>query len=610
MSFSDEIIKSISNKIALVEYDLPVEVDEFSNYEAGIWYKKITPGVVTISGSDGLTGYYTDQNTYDYKNIASLKIGAIDYIKVTSLSQLRSQNESFYYDQATTMIYFHFTDFEWPLDKVVLAGAVQGFLKEIGESAYYNNIYYEPRVKNIPGLSQKKDPLFFGVLAFQSGSISFINNDGFFDNIIDLSLYRQPCRVKFGFTGIDYSEFENIFSGYVERYALTFDDFSLSAQDIRKNLSRSIPVRTFQSSEFPDIDEDNINKPKPLAYGSVKNAPVICVNENESSPTNYEFLIMDTTDYSISSVSNVYVDNELLGGAHWSVDLDTGILSIASAQVEDNLEDVSCDFVGASETNGIAIIQDLMLKYADLQFISSNFSITQWNTAKADSRDIGLYIDKDIKVIKQIEEICKSIDCIFYVTPDGKYSAKIFDADRTPRKTIESYEWISDPKITIDESRFLSSVKILYNQDYAKGTYTEYLNDNYENEVLRRYKAYNQKEIKTLLATESDAMAISETVMALSKEVKEIATRTVKMQHYDLEIGDFIIASPDTRYGEADNLRIYEIISKNIDFNNFTITLEMRYVKDYEVVETVYSQGYLYYDDLYFDRLYGTTRRD
>jgi len=114
----------VSKKIVLLEIDLPIKESQANdiliNYEAGLWYNKLTPGAVYVTGSDGQIGYYENQNEDDYKDVTAVKVDGIDYVKVLSLAELRVQQESFYYDKDTTELYFHFADWRQPLDSNII----------------------------------------------------------------------------------------------------------------------------------------------------------------------------------------------------------------------------------------------------------------------------------------------------------------------------------------------------------------------------------------------------------------------------------------------------------------------------------------------------------
>jgi hypothetical protein len=194
------------------------------------------------------------------------------------------------------------------------------------------------------------------------------------------------------------------------------------------------------------------------------------------------------------------------------------------------------------------------------------------------------------------------------VKDNGKYTARLYNADRAYVKRIYADEWIGDPTSAIDESKFLSSFTVKYNQHLDAGTWNQYVNKTYEAAIAAKYKSYQADAKETILTEDSDAIAKTEKTMELFGEITKTIKRRTKMQNVDLEIGDFVIASPETRVGRVEQLAYHEIMAATKNLNDFVIDLTMRYVKQYvEPEEIGYQQGYLMDQKLWGDKLYGAT---
>ncbi len=597
MSFTTFKNKPISKKIILAEFDIPIEGDVLINYEAGIWHMTLTPGVVTIEGESGEIGYYENQNEIDYLDISSLKVDDDDFVKVYNFANLRTQEGSFYYEKLTTKLYIHFYDFDYPLNKIIIPGVVYGFCDKVDriKGAYYNDTYYEPRIESVPSINKSKDPLFFGLMRFEGGNVVLNNKDGYFDKFKDANMYRQAARIKFGFEGLDYDEYRTVYTGYIEKYNWNFKKFTVALQDIRKGLSRSLPVNFITKTDYPNLSDSNNHAPKPLIYGKVYNVPLMCLNEEDGSATNYEFLIMDTEYHNVTQVHNVYIDGELLDPANYSVNAATGILTIASTYVSDALSSVTADVTGANIKNALAVVRDILHKYDARAFITPNFNTAEWNLAEADARNIGIFINEDKEIQEIIEDCCKASDVQVIVQDDGKYTARMYYEDRTPVQTIHADEWLGEPQVQTDETKFLSSCVVKYAKNYDDDSYLQYRNTAYEQEVLKRYKSYQGKTFETILADEAGAIAKSEVVMQLSKKITDIVKRKVKTQHIDLEIMDMIIASPATRPEGEETKGVWEVIGINKILSRGELELSTRFVKNYIPFPLPeYSTGYIY----------------
>jgi hypothetical protein len=616
MSFDTFKNQTVSKKIVVLEIDIPMKAEQnltrLINFEPGIWFTTLTPEyIIVIEG--GVISLVLNPNPDDGYDIGSIKVAGVDYVHVTTFADLRLQEESYLYDLITTKLYIHFLNFhqpvsEWAISRI-LVGQTTGYCDKIDSvnGAYFDGRYFEPRIKSIPAISKSKDPAFFGLLKFQGGNASANNEDGHFDKFKDANIFRQPARLKLGFDTLEYSEYWQGPGYYIENYTRDFKQFTLKLQDVRKSLSMPIPPNVFTKAAYPYIDDDNVGKPKPILYWKKRNIPLICLNPNESTST-YQFFICDTEHHDVTAVTNIYVDKVLLAPANYSVNLATGIVSISTTYCGDNLDAVTGDITGANISNSLAVIKDLMYNYGNITFIPTNYDTREWNIAQANGREVGLYLREQAELSKAIEKCCDASDTLMFSKDGGKYSARNYDENRTPTRQIYFDEWMDDPQISIDWSKFLSSVRIDFDKDETESKFTSYLNTAYEDEVFNRYKGKEFKAIETILATEAGAIAKSETLMKLSKFIPEVVKRKVKTQHIDIEIMDFIIASPHTRVGQTEQLGVWEIIGITKNLTKAEIELTMRWVKTYiEPAELDYQQGELWGLNLFGDYLHSET---
>ena len=148
MSFLTKIKNPQLDIIILFEVDLPLDNKIWINEGGGIWKCNLIPGDITITGSDGLVGFYGTKNKLFYF-IQSMKVNTISFTKVSTYANLISQNKSFMYSGST--IHVHFDNFDPPdVFSSILLGSVMGYCDRIdpANDGYYNNIYYEPIIKS------------------------------------------------------------------------------------------------------------------------------------------------------------------------------------------------------------------------------------------------------------------------------------------------------------------------------------------------------------------------------------------------------------------------------------------------------------------------------
>jgi hypothetical protein len=576
--------------ITLFEYDRPVDMtSDLLNYSAGIWQYTLTPGDITVTDDNSNTGYYSYNNLVFY-NVQSVNADGFQLIPVTSIAELYSQDGAFYYDYATTKIYIAFTDYEPPLNKQIYISATVGFAYNTDADMYFNGAYYDPRVSSIFGIKKSKDPLFYGLLKFESGTVKLINEDGELDDWRTRNLYRQATRILVGEAGNTYAQYSKVFTGIIGNDSRTWDSLSVKVEDVRAGLSTPVPYNKFTTTDYPDLSDGNVDKMIPIAYGAIRNAPAFCLNENESgSPATYTFKFCDTEFNNATELTAAYVDKTAVSLSGSTIDLAAGTFTLTAAQVNDQFGDVTCDFTGANITNGVDIIKDLMLNYANTTYISALWDTTETAAAQAISRSTSLYIKDQIKLNKAIEKICIDIDALFFAKDSGLYSIRIYDADRTPVKTIYKDEWIDEPQIDNNSDEFLTSCIIKYNKDQSEDEYYTYEETGYIDDAYAIYKSKQSKTIETGLTTESAAILKAQTIMDRSKLVQDIVKRSTKFQNYDLEIMDFVICDPRCRVTGTEVPAVWEVIGINKDLTNFEIQLTLQYIKTYTPVVTTYS---------------------
>jgi hypothetical protein len=606
MTFVTEQVKPSSWKIILVELDIPFESAFLINYEAGIWFREMSRLIARTSSFTLFGTYASDNPTNQIYQIESARVGNIPYQKVTSLANLRITNKSFYYDIATTNIYFHFDNFSRPgLLGEISIGVVTGYAsttKSDGTS-YYNDIYYDPRVKSIPSLSKRKDPTFFGKLQFQGGSIKLDNIDGALDILKDQDIFGQAVRVKFGYDGIAYSEFRQIFQGFIDDISWGRSEFDLKITDIRKNLETPIPKNLFNTTDYPDLDADDKSKPIPIAYGVIRGGKAIFVEETVAS-SKFKFKYMDTEFYSATALTQVYVDG--VGVSADSSDLTTGTF-ILDTSVWSGDGEVTVDFTGANVTDGFDILKDILDKYANMPFIADLFNTTEWTAEETNSRTQGVYIGDRKKIFEIIEEISVSDDALFFVQDDGKLTARIFDSNRTPVKTLESYDWANEPSFSQPSSEFLSSVRIKYSKNHSSGRFKSITDVTAEDEAFARYKKLKERDIETTLVNEADAIAKGGVIMDRSKKVEDTVTRKLYFNHVDLEIMDFIIAD-HSRETETEDWAEYEITGISKQALKGEMSLTMKRIRDFTPSEgNQYQQGNIFIQHVYGYTVPGVT---
>jgi len=577
MTFNTELQKPSSTKITIVEIDSPLSVT-WINYQPGIWQTTLSPGSQLVADDNGNTGYWGGRNS-QYYNIGSLNIGGEIYTEVTSSSLVISTEKSWFYDTDTTIIYVRFDSWNPPAYYATKApGAVIGFTYGIDGNNYFEDVEYIPSVKSIPNLSKKKDSLFFGLLQYQGGSISFKNEDGYFDDFATRDLYGQPVRIRLSFAGLPYNESLLVYSGRVEDFTHDFNTFKLQIADVRKLLSRKLP--------FNNLSDGT---PKPLIFGSVINVPAY-----KTSSGNWTFA--DTSLLNIDSGITV-IDKDGATFSHSGTGVDG---TFTGTDTDDKLY-VTCS--QSTVENGLDIITHILGNYENVTYNSANYDTTEWELEKASVKNEGIWIGKGnlLSSVDVVEQICTDNQGVFDVLADGRFTYRSYDPDRTPSIEIFEDELMDDPSISYDSKEYLSSVKVEYSTDWLTKEPELFTNSDYEAEVFGRYRQKKERSFKTALTSSADAESLTENIMELSKFIYPTIKLTTKTQNIDMRVLDNILYTYARQNGKEILPRSrFQVLGVNLNLSSYEMGITIKQIEaddkiyiDDTSISSVLSSGIL-----------------
>jgi len=299
-----------------------VEIDKTSPYSGSFtpYAPYVYSTVVTVSPSSlytSIASYWTDTfladdeyNDVD-KNVTGVIINITTQVpSVTSLADCLTSENSFYFDYDNQLLYVHLPHTFIPSASSLSTGVALGFSSDMVR--YFRSQLYKPLLLSIPALSDKADPLEYGIISFGGGSIVLSNEldfdgDGFFD--VDEKLYGNTVRIKRGDEGDEYDDLVLMFEGYIKDYTLTTRDFTIDLADKRERLQISYPTEVFTGLE--GIFEDTNGKIIPDGYGTVIQAKAYPI-EKDSTSVKFRWATVST------SITQLYhlKDEKLLEVGH------------------------------------------------------------------------------------------------------------------------------------------------------------------------------------------------------------------------------------------------------------------------------------------------------
>lgn len=594
----------IKTPVYIFEYDIPMDQARFLNKAPGIWFWILAPGAIVVTDDNGHTGYYDTTNAIKY-NIKSARESGTDLMPVESFNDCYSVAGSFYYDNDTSGIYFHFLNSEPPLAQKITIGLPVGYSQNcINIKPYFYGIYYPPRISKISDIKKTMDRMFYGVSKYSTAKVTLINTDGDLDDFGSRNLFNQPCRILKGDEDTDYLNYQTVTSGFIGDYTYNHEEIEIEMDDPRKGLTQPVARNTLNKTDYPYLSDSNVDAAKPVIFGACFNVPVICLNEEETT-VNYNFLLCDDeffdSDYYISSIANVYCNGIAVSTYTRSGNILTiaGNYDLGDDTVADNLDSVVCD-ITMTIINGVDIIKYLMKYYDGKPYVESFWNIFEVDSAQLLSLNTGIYVDDSSeKLADIISDVCNDISARFFVNWNGKYTIRLYDNDRLSAAQINDSLWLGTPSIKNNGSEYLTSCVIKYQKQIDDDDYAaQYEETTYKETAYNTYKKYNVETYETNLPDLASATEKGQNIMVQSYSIGDIVTRPMIMDDGTnnfgdiLDLGDFIVANPEKRifldeYGDkkylydtttANALRRYEILSltKKLDDNKLQLT--MRYI--------------------------------
>jgi hypothetical protein len=557
-----------STKITLMELDYLSVQTVWFNWSAATWYVNFAK-VYPLIGLEYLNGISSQAMI---PAMGSVLIDGIAATSVATAALVVSTPNSWFFDQIPQQLYVHASDNNDLALHGVSLGVTFGCADQAG---YWNTLYYDARLKQPPSLNKAKDPLFFGRIAFGGSSVTLENADGLFDLIAENggALFGAQVRFLQGFNTDAYASFTRLDTSIVQNVGVVRDGFRIDFIDRRAFLSYRAPSRVFDIGTYPNIKYDNLGKPIPLVYGTVRDMDVTCVDEAAAgTPASFNFKICDCADHAhgIQSIDAVRVDGIAKTPASSSLTAGTFVLNADDYQPGNT---VTADIHGFKDGSSALIscasdvILDLLLVYYGWTYISANFNTTEWAAAKtaqqaAFSSGIGLVVKDATEVFAICEQICAATAMNLIPQDSGVFTLRMYDSARTISQTFLADEVMADEDREYDTSQVISSTMVGYNRSWAKGTFA-YLHDTSQQAAIYGiYKVNREGAFYTLFTTSADAQAFSTIMLGLAGRVISKFTVKFKMSPLGREVMDFVQV-PIIRASRVVQTVIAEVIGVN-----------------------------------------------
>lgn len=629
MGYIDFSRETENTKIILFEIDLASTIPFWVCHEPGIWKYKLSNYKANVAcsfevgafcyGSFENGGIFDVGSGTSVNTVGSFLTDGSAYTSQSAWTDLRTNTSSFYYDYSTTVLYVRFTDSKPPdFFGSIKAGITTG---AANQDIYLNDIFYEGRVLSVPQIDLQADDNFYGILKYSSGSVKLLNTDGFYDSFSNEDLFGQPVRIKIGGymrdgTKLAYSDYKTLVTGYYSGSSSDWDTFEIEIGDIREKLGKTLPDRFLSITDFAYLSDDNVNKPMNLIWGACDSVPCPCLNDEQSAPTNYKFLVADITNHSIKSLRAVYVNgnaialptlvNDLTDDiAYFNISLASGLYTVGddvTADVNGFDDSAGRDATGDMITDALDIVEDIMESALGWTYSSTYYDTTAWTAAKASDYDQSICLSEAKPIDSILEKIASGHMANFMITNEGKLTFKKIE-DIYLSGYFYKDQFMRPPKREDRGDQYLSSVTIKYNPKWSENEYKEYTNTASEAAIYAKYPVYRNEDIETYLTNLVDAQVVSNTIMTEYGTIRPIFTVTVDLWASNFNVHDIIVLEMNRMNKAWMGLLRCRIIGITYNLSNpVTIALTCKYISVYD--ESAAGMGIWNADTVTFPALY------
>jgi hypothetical protein len=625
------ITPPVSRKIVILEMSIGQSETFWLNYCPGVWILDLA-GVWATVNDAGLRASLPAAQSISIISVYSDATPLLSVPAAIGPLSVSTVQNSYFLDTAHSFLYVSTASFNSPAIHNIKVGVVVGFANQAG---VWNGYIYEGRIKEAPSIQKTKDPTFFGKVSFDSGDVVLENTDGALDTLYSSSL-GYYASLKVAIDPQSYNDFFPVYSGYVQDVDMTEQTVKVTIKDLRQNSSAS-GVGYYQYAK------SNVGKLIPVGYGTMYNVPCLAVNDNQSGSPNWTFVMLDTAKAPMQSVSAVYFTdsngkkNTLTLTSQYTVSLTAGTITIINGtsvggQTITGASKISCDCIGlgflaanvaaiksynagysgTDYSNGVSIINELMYSYGGSGFLFSaqTFNQLEWEVARSQAKNVGIYVDNASDIITQIQLILATLNTCLIVTDGGLYTLRKFSLSRASSQYFKVEDDMDYISITNSIELSITSTMVGYARDWMNKSYS-YLHDTSFQALNSAafHKLLEPSEYDTLLSdnTGADAQAFSNDIGALLGIIDSRVTFKTKFQALDVEIMDFIDVDVNRPSKAMLGKCQLEVIDVTKDLTNFETTIVGRLVQIYPSGTSSISVGSYYGDAIFSDRTFGIT---
>jgi len=534
--------------MTLLEFGIVEDIERFSNVYPFVF--QYTVNIKRLAefwtGALEVDSEITDR----VSTILSVNIRGTERLnKTTSFTDCLSTLESWYYDSAEQTLYINYgTEYNPLLDFGDIQIAFGVCDKKV---VYIDDALYLPVIKNAPKIRRMQDLVGYTKLAFDSATIELENREGFVDWLRDASL-SNDCAVYYLEDQADdeylREELSPIAYFIVEDISVGQTGARLNLQDVRKTLNVLLPADTFNTTAYPNIEDNLIDTPIPLTFGTCT-VDAVCTNGKKLTGSVTYRASKELT--AITSVE-VYLEDTRT----WSTvtptatDLTVGSFTLSETDgrgtAGNGARKCRATVTGYSGAKPSTVIKKLELLGNGITDTASFYDQVEITTEETSLEAINLHITQATELYELIRRIQEGSSNRFRyeINAEGLRTIRIDDPERTPEFIYIPRENILEANeldVYTDKPTVAAVIKIVYGTDYTlpRPSVTD---NSSEEEVAQNVRERPTITFETFLDTKEKAEARAALEVSRLGRIRRFVDVTLRGREFlELRIYDTII---------------------------------------------------------------------
>jgi hypothetical protein len=580
-TFAGLIAAPESEKVFLCEIRPGESVTDFSLTTAQTYTYELSYLNETVTLADASTETIR-------KSVVACELDGTALTAKTSIATVEGTAGTYWHDTDNALLYIHPPDDGSPNHHTVI---VYFWVYYATKGIVLDSKYYEPYIaeNGIPSISQERQAIFWGTSKISAGTVVLLNGRGYFDQISKRWLWNsQQIKILLGGDSLAYAEYTTLFAGKIIGLSFTETEISLEITSKSFDLLRTLPINSYWTSNYPNLDPTAEGRAMPYYWGSynIDQAPIVtCINIAYGVNV-FQFQICDTTYHEIKSITGVYVDYGSGSGwefiSHGNESLANATFTISTELFIPGTSQVKVSFEGYHSGGTLIegapeIVEDILLNQCG--YVGGDLNAASFAASKTESTcQLNVPVEAEQSALTIIETICQSDFAFFGEDADGLLRYTTWDplaAGAVPDLTKEDI--LELPEIIEDVSNLYVKINVGYSYMCNKDDYLYTETENDEAKYL--YKRNDSLTVTSYLRTKIDADTLAGRLSWIMRNPSTVISLKLKAGQINKLMGDkFSITLARTPYATVGGYSAYEyeIMAKEISCFPLYVTLKGR----------------------------------